>query len=104
MKMKWEKCLRFDEPFWFSGIYKIVQYRGSLRSPKPVYYQAYQLCDSGSWGDYVERFKQQDKYPTFAQCRAMCEAHAKGNPATPARLKQAMRAQSHWLDTKGAAA
>jgi hypothetical protein len=96
--VKWVKEVRFGQPHWFSGVYKITSYRWHNNSEVPVYYQVYRTCASGQWGDFVDAALQHHKCPTLAECKAMAEADAKQWPATTRQINKAQTSRDRWMD------
>lgn len=98
--MNFKRYLRYSEPFYFSGIYKIVKYEYfNCEKCKPYYHAYYLPIDNKNWGDYVGgRPAQHNKRLTLKQCKALCEEHAKTYTPTKAQLKQAEVAREAWLD------
>lgn len=76
--MKWLKLIEYDKPLYFSGIYKIVQYKHLLGSYVKPYYQPYYIGERDqNWGVYVDRGAQKDKPLTLRQAQKLCVEHAK---------------------------
>lgn len=101
--MKFKKYLRFHDPYWFSGVYKICRYENTERGTKYKYYAYYIL--EHSWGDCVDKSKKEHGYPTLKAAMDACEVHAKNNPdfATNKRkLIIAEAARQRWLGIEGA--
>jgi len=101
--LKFTKEMRYGEPYWFSGIYKISRYEWCNGGPSKPYYHAYHLNGHKSWGDYVGgRAAQYDKRLTLAECKALCQNHAETYELTPGQLKQASIARAAWINTEAA--
>jgi hypothetical protein len=97
MKLKFEKHLLFNSPYWFNGIYKIASYTFFNGYKCKTYYQVFKLVRV-NWGDYLEPAKQHDKTPTFQECIDMATEHAANYTPTNAELKKAILARDRWLD------
>ena len=98
--MKFKKYLRNGEPYWFSGIYKIVQYTNFNGEKCKPYYHAYYInyvC-SKNWGDYVGgRINQFNKKLTFRQCVNLCTGHKKYYVPSKTELENAEKVRKNWL-------
>jgi hypothetical protein len=96
--MEFEQVTRFDENYWFSGIYKISSYMFHQGYACPRHYHAFYLPPNNKhWGDYVGgREAQYDKTLTFDQVKALCVEHAKSYSPTAKQLKQAEIAKTAW--------
>ncbi len=99
--MIFTKHMRFDEPYYFCGVYKIVKYSFHRGSGKvKAYYQAYKH-NGTAWGDYVNRSLQHDSRPTLLECKNMCIKHqVDTGTACASQLKAAMKTQTTWLVVK----
>ncbi len=91
--MKFTKQLRFNEPYYFSGMYKIVKYTNNI---KP-HYHAY-LHNGTAWGDYVNRKKQFNEKLSLQECKNLCVEHEKSTgKADKYQLKRADQSRLAWL-------
>ena len=98
--MNFKKHMRYNEPFWFDGIYKIASYTFDRRgSERERYYHVYYLTGK-NWGDYVGgKPSQYDKELTFNECVKLAEEHSKSYTPTKQQAKQAEIAKTRWLET-----
>jgi hypothetical protein len=95
--MKFTKYIRFEQPYWFCGIYKIVRYTWYKGSRCKPYYHAYRIIGS-QWGDYVGgKSAQENKQLSFKQVVKLCEEHANDYTPTKAELKKAEDGRLGWL-------
>lgn len=97
--MEFNKVMRFDEPFWFSGIYKITRYTWYNGGACEPYYHAYYIPNGGkNWGNYVGgRIMQYNKKFTLSEAKQMCAEHAKEYTPMSRHIKQATIAQEKWI-------
>ena len=97
--MKFNKYTRFNQPYWFSGIYKISQYTWFQGHDCEPYYHIYKAVNSGKqWGNFVGgNSTQMDKKLTFDECVKLAESHAKTYAPTKHELKNAEIAMKSWI-------
>lgn len=95
--IKFKQYHRFNEPYWFSGIYKISRYTWHKRGECAPYYHVYYLTGK-NWGDYVGgKPTQYDAQLTFNECVKLANEHAKTYAPTKKQLEQAEIAKNSWL-------
>lgn len=92
--MKFEKVTRFNQDYWFSGIYKLVSYQYYRGAQVPTYWVAYYIeCGEHNWGTSVNKV---DKMRSFDAVKDDCLKHAATYQPTNSQLKRAKIAQEKW--------
>ena len=99
--MKFTEHMRFDEPYWFNGVYKISKYVWFNGGKSEPYFHAYISVNNGrQWGNFVGGYSAQcNRKLTFKQCVELCIKHSKNHKPTKKELINSENAKIRWIQT-----